>query len=438
MKERINSSITPFYPFGIVGGGFGALMTYTVLRFRGIPASHIRIFTPDRTPEASWTKYVRNIHQKTMRSESVAHFFPTDSPGLATYEAVQTWSLKPIIASWFDRYHPTVDFFITHVTTVARQTGFAQALAHCRISRIERASDTFLLYEEGNEIPCARIQHLVLAIGHGPLHTPGAVKKFHERYPYNPRVTSALTGKKIYTPGSTTVVIGDGLTAATEWMNILEQGGQVIAVSNQGFTFDQPLNTPRRYFSKRGLKPYQSMNSDKRIAALHSATRGSVPGYEYWKKMFSAAKQSGDLKLITGELQDILPGIDGIRAIVRLPDGHGVTSLNADQLISATGFAPVTSHPLLESLIKTYNLRTIYGVLEVDNACQIPALSTPDSTLSVIGSAAAWTLPCADSVGGMKIAARRITDSIMGRAAFSDPAHALRQWLRLIRGESIL
>lgn len=438
MKYLKNSSTTPSYPIGIIGGGFGALMTYAILRFRGVSAEDIRIFTADSSPETSWSTYVRNIQQKTMRSESVAHFFPTDSPGLATYESLKTWSLKPLIASWFDQYHPTVDFFIEHVTTVAKQVGFSQSLAHCRIARIERIPNTFVLYEEGKDAPCAQVQHLIVAIGHGPLYTPEAVTKFKERYPHNPRVASALRDKKTYEPNTTTVVIGDGLTAATEWMNILERGGKVIAVSNRGFTFDQPLNTPRRYFSKRGLASYQSMDSDERMSALRDATKGSIPGYPYWKQMFADSQKNGALQLVEGELQDILPTSNGVRVIVRMPDGHGLSPLVADRLVSATGFAPVSTHPLMKTLIETYNLPTSHGVLETTNECHIPSLSTPKSTISVIGAAAAWALPCADSVGGMKIAARRITNSILGSDQFTNIPFKLRQWIRIIQGEPIL
>src|SRR5687767_6543271 len=100
----------PITPIGIVGGGFGALLSYGALRFRGVPAHDIRVFSNTTSPEETWVGFVNMIGQTFMRSESDGHFLPTTSPGLATVEAVASRSLKPIFLSWFDRYHPTVDF----------------------------------------------------------------------------------------------------------------------------------------------------------------------------------------------------------------------------------------------------------------------------------------------------------------------------------------
>src|SRR5688572_29350526 len=89
--------------FAIIGGGLAGLMMYVVLRFRGVPAADIGIYSRDMYPEACWERSIRAIGQTQLRSESLGHFYPTDSPGLATIEALSNWSIKPIVLSWFDR-----------------------------------------------------------------------------------------------------------------------------------------------------------------------------------------------------------------------------------------------------------------------------------------------------------------------------------------------
>lgn len=440
MKPALHpKSPVPTYHIGIVGGGFGALMTYVTLRFRGVRAAHIRIFSPDRSPEASWHSYVRSIGQKTLRSESVAHFFPADSPGLATYEAFATWSIKPLILSWFDLYHPSVEFFVQHVLSIARLSGFWQSSEPCRVARIEKENSQFLLYEENETQPCARLTHLVLAIGHGPVKLPAAVQEYRQHYPYDDRVMLAFA-KKEYEPQATVVVIGDGLTSATEWINILERGGKVIAISMRGFTFGQPLNTPRRFFSKRGFAPYQGLPDTSRLQALRDATKGTIPGYRYWKKMFAQAVKEGKLEFIHGDVQEILQEEEGLRCVIRLADGHSIFSVDANQIISATGFYPPTSHPLLSTLITRYNLETVEDILRTDTSSCIPGLTSLGSVASVVGPAAAWTLPCADSIGGMKITARRIAERILGPETFTprELLWKLRQWSRLVTRAELL
>src|SRR3989344_9522729 len=71
----------------IIGGGFGALMVYAVLRFRGLAADSIRVYSVETSPERLWEKTVRAFRLTHMRSESLGHFFPTDAPGLATVES---------------------------------------------------------------------------------------------------------------------------------------------------------------------------------------------------------------------------------------------------------------------------------------------------------------------------------------------------------------
>src|SRR3989344_6563850 len=91
---KTTNAAGPASKIAIIGGGFGALMTVSVLRFRGVPLHDIRVYSDTGNPEGVWEKMVRAFRLTHMRSESLGHFYPTDSPGLATVEAVKTWSLK--------------------------------------------------------------------------------------------------------------------------------------------------------------------------------------------------------------------------------------------------------------------------------------------------------------------------------------------------------
>lgn len=422
----------------IVGGGFAALMAYGVLRFRGLRRDEIRIYTPDGSPERSWERFIRAINLQSLRSESIAHFFPTDSPGLATVEAMHMWSLRPIVQSWFDRYHPTVDSFIRHTQTVARLTGFYHSLVPSSVGRMVRAQSGFDLFDvEGT--PLVHAQHVILAIGHGKFRIPQPVTDYREQYGADGRVVLSFEEKQ-YAPPRTILVVGDGLTSGTEWANILQTGGTVLALSMNGFSFGQPLNTPRRYFSRRGIAPYRQQEETERLQELRSATRGTIPRYPHWVRLFDRAQRDGRLQLFQGELVAIEP-LDGdiLRCTIRLPESGALRTILANQLISAAGFHSPSTHPLLAQLIEDYELPTVDGVLKVTDDFCLSGISTARACAAVIGPAAAWGIPSADSLGGMKIVAHRIANLICGTERWTpwELAQKTARWTRLMAGKEL-
>ncbi len=425
---------------GIVGGGFGSLLTYITLRWRGVGSNEIIVFSEDTSPETNWFKRVKNIGQKTMRSESAGHFFPTDSPGLATREALHTWSLKPLVLSWFDRYHPTVNFMISHALRVAKQTGFFKSLVCSRISKVVRdTNDSFALYDEHGLLQ-GRVRHLVLAVGHGPVFMPPPISSFKTQNPGSKLVNHAFDNKN-YVAGQNILVVGGGLTAGTEWIRILEQGGKVIALSNQDFSFGQALNTPRMYFSRRGIDPWRNKLQFQRLRDLKRATRGTIPDYPHWKKTFTAARKNGDLIFIDGNLKNIEPmTAETVKCRIAPLDGSAVYNLQVNQVVAATGFLPALNQPLLKSLVRDYQLDVIDNFIEVDNMFCIPKLSSIASCAFLIGPAAAWGIPCADSLGGMKIVARTIARHLLGDERWYPQVIAIKtiHWLNLIAGRELV
>lgn len=438
-------------PIGIIGGGFGGLMTYIMLRFRGVPAHDIRIFTTDTSPEQSWARFVRAINQKTLRSESVAHFYPTDSPGLATVEAFKMWSLKPIIQSWFDLYHPTVEFMINHIQTMTAQTRFFSSIVPVTITSVRKTETGFNLFSGGGELT-GQVQHVVLAVGHGVPSMPMVIERFQTKYPDDKRVRHTFTGMAgAPVRATTTLVLGSGLTSGTQWANILGQGGRVIAVCPEGFNMGQPLNTPRKYFSSRGIAPFTTQVPADRARELKMAMRGTIPAYPEWMRLFDTALRDGRLILIQGCLEDIMPtqtsefdsslsrSQTGLTCFVRETAGHSLFSFTVDSVVAAAGFKPVTTHPLIADLVATYNLPTHQNFLEVTPDFTIPALSSPASTAFVIGAAAVWAIPSGDSIGGMKITAHTIADRLCGAESWrpSELWAKTVRWYKLTFGQTI-
>lgn len=433
---NMSQSITPI---GIVGGGFGALLVYTTLRFRGVPKKDIKIFSRSYAPDQTWLQFVTAINQQTMRSESVAHFFPTDSPGLATLEAARTWSLRPIILSWIDRYTPTVAFMCRHIHDVARQTGYWHSLVPSTVHSVIRHPDHFELQDEQG-MTLGRVQHVVLAVGHGQMRFPEPVIKYRQMHPHDQRVIQAFENQH-QEPNQHVLVVGDGLTAGTQWISVLSRGGQVTAVTLGKVETKQDLNTPRKYFSKRGIHTYLLKSEDEREKELNAATRGTVRMNPEWRKTIKKAYRTGRIHFVQGELINIEQDqhSKGVIGIVRLTDQHSIVPIPADKIVAATGFLSPATNPLLARLIQMYNLPTKNNRLMPDTAFSLPQLSTPHSRLFLIGQAAAWAIPSADSIGGMKITAREIASAILGKESWklSELSQKLKNWAIMSFGKEL-
>lgn len=423
----------------IIGGGFGALMTVSVLRFRGVPLSDICVYSDSGNPEGLWEKTVRAFRLTHMRSESLGHFYPTDSPGLASVEAVKTWSAKPLILSWFDAYHPTVDFFLEHTRLLARLVGYYRAIVRARVGRIAKNGNEFSIYNTNDQL-IGTSQHLVIAVGHGSVIVPPAVAAYRAKYGSDSLVIHSFEEKE-YAPPRRVLLVGDGLTSGTECANALQVGSTVYVLSRHGKGYiKQALNTPRHYFSRRGITPYREQDKQGRIAELKRATRGTIKPYFMWMKLFTRAERTGQLQYVRGELTGLTrSSATTITAIIRLTDGHTILPLMVDQVIVATGFQPASTNPLWQQLIRDFKLTLHDNYIDVGNDFCLNELSTPGSFAAVIGPAAAWAIPSSDSLGGMKIVAHAIADLLVGHETWSprQVSAKLLAWSRLILEQTL-
>jgi hypothetical protein len=198
--------------------------------------------------------------------------------------------------------------------------------------------------------------HVLLALGHpGLAKVPGAVHAY-EPHEY----------------GSGVAVIGAGMAAATEWLNALAAGSEVVSIRRRE-PVRRPLNVPRAYFSKRGLAAYHRLADGERAATLRDLAQPSYPPGAEW-----------DVE---------------VPVVETAPAGF--------QVISATGFRKGWSEDmLLADLVEAHALPTHDRWLVLAPDSTVPALTDDRRTLSVAGVAGQWAFPAADTIAGAKYAAR--------------------------------
>jgi cation diffusion facilitator CzcD-associated flavoprotein CzcO len=360
----------------IVGSGLGGFVAYATLRHGGLRPEEIAVFGDDPDPAGAWRPRAAAIRQHAMRSESDGHCWPTSFPGLAVREAARRRDLAPVIRSVCDRYRPTVAEFLRHVDELRATSRWDESFRHKRIQRVRAVDGGFELDSHGS------FRHVLLAPGHPGLAVPPELER-------DPRAMHA------YQPhgyAGRVAVVGAGMAAATEWLNALAAGAEVVSVRRRE-PARRPLNVARPLFTKRGLAGFHATAAPERAELLRRFSEPSYPPGRAWDAPIERATREGRFHVAGDSCfeQQAPAGLDG-----------------AEQVICATGFKRGFEHdPLLRRLVEEHGLETEGRWIVLADDSTVPALTDATRTLSVAGVPGQWAYPAADTLVGMKYAARR-------------------------------
>jgi cation diffusion facilitator CzcD-associated flavoprotein CzcO len=347
----------------VVGSGLAGFTAYQTLR-RKLEPEEIAVFGDDDDPAATFRRHAAAIRQHEMRSESDGHCLPTSFPGLAFRSALARRSPGPLVGSLLDRYHPTVHEFLAHVERLRERSGWDRSLRPARVERIRAVDGGFQLDGEGV------FRHVLVATGHPGLNVPEELRD-------DPR---AVHSYEPHDYASTVTVVGAGLAAATEWLNALAAGSEVVSVRHRE-PVRQPLNVPREYFSRRGLESFHRLGPAERSARLRALLAPSYPPGRQWDEPVARATMEEQFR--------IEESVNGTA-----------------QIVCATGFKRGFRHdPLLSRLVDEHGLETTDGWIVLSGDGAVPALSDSTRTLALAGVAAQWAFPAADTLAGARYVA---------------------------------
>jgi cation diffusion facilitator CzcD-associated flavoprotein CzcO len=355
----------------IVGSGLGGFVAYATLRHAGLEPGEIAVLGDDPDPAGAWRPRAAAIRQKLMRSESDGHCYPATFPGLAAREAARRRDLAPLLLSVCNRYRPTVDVFLRHVDELRADTRWDESFRRGRVERMRAVEGGFEL--DGLGV----VRHVLLAPGHPGLALP-------QELAADPRVVHAYEPHEY---AARVAVVGAGMAAATEWLNALEAGAEVVSVRRRE-PVRRPLNVPRPLFTKRGLASFRAAPRAERAALLRRLAEPSYPPGRSWDEPLEAAAREGRFR--------VEPELDG-----------------AEQVICATGFqSGFEQDPLLAALVEAHGLETEDRWIVLADDSTVPALTDRTRTLSLAGVPGQWAFPAADTLVGMKVAARRFAQRV--------------------------
>ncbi|HEX6789285.1 MAG TPA: hypothetical protein VF091_08595 [Gaiellaceae bacterium] len=348
----------------VVGSGLAGFTAYQTLRRGGLEPGEIAVFGTDADPAGVWRERAAAIRQREMRSESDGHCLATSFPGLAVRAAWRRRSPVPLVSSMLDRYHPTVDEFLSHVEAVRERSGWDASVREARIERIRAVEGGFDLDSQGT------FPHVLVAPGYPGLNIP-------EELSDDPRVVHSYEPHEY---ASTVTVVGAGLAAATEWLNALEAGSEVVSVRRRE-PVRRPLNVPREYFSQRGLAPFNRLGAEERSARLRTLLAPSYPPGRRFDEPLMQASAEGRFRV--------------------------EASVNGSaQVICATGFVRgYRADELLARLVSEHDLATAGDWIVLDADASVPGLTDSTRTLALAGAPAQWAYPAADTLAGARYVA---------------------------------
>ncbi len=350
----------------IVGGGLAGFVAYATLRHGGLEPGEIAVFDTDPDPVAAWRPRAEAIRQRRMRSESDGHCHPRSFPGLAPRETVRTGSLAPLVRTVCNRYRPTVEEFLRHVTELRDGSGWDESVRRHRVLRVQATEDGFDIDGEG------RFRHVLVAPGHPGLAFPTELAD-------DPRTVHAY---EPHAYAERVAVVGAGMAAATEWLNALAAGAEVVSVR-------------RREPQRRPLNVHARSSPGEVSLPTTLPAEGSAP--TSWLALASPPTPRG----ASGTSRSSSRSAKGDSVLPRRVDGE-------PQIVCATGFRRGFEHDtVLRRLVEEHGLHTEGRWVVLAPDATVPALTDATRTLALSGPPAQWAYPAADTLVGMKYVARR-------------------------------
>lgn len=376
--------------------------------YLGFRPQDVGIFGKNTDPVGTYLGFATNLGQTVLRSESESHFLPADWPTFAQLDAAARIDPSPLLRSIGRKFNPGVPDVMAEARIVAKELGFADRVGGSHVGWIIREPGPpvhFSLYDEDAQL-LGRAKHVMVAIGHGPLGFPGVYGKARDDPATGDRIVQSYEAKTYY-PGGRYIVVGSGIAAINEWVNIIDAGAECIALRRNAEPEDQDLNVPRCLFDGSGIDHFQGLTFDQRVDFLARSLRGTAPARRNWAGKIRDGQAAGKFEEVIGEVSEIEAGRGGLLVDLELKSG-GTYQMEATGITCATGFVKSAfSLPLLRRLAQTYDVPVARERVHLKSNCGVPPLDREDSRLCMMGLNAATVVPNGDTIAGLKYIARR-------------------------------
>jgi pSer/pThr/pTyr-binding forkhead associated (FHA) protein len=471
-----------------VGGGLGSFIWADLLRISGVRAEKIVAVGLEAEPYARYKRLCLNsqipLHER-LRSNSDS--CPDNIWGWPSYALRESWRdftkgqlntalqyLWQVFAepTYAETYTPRAGNVFDSIDREAKRIGWNQIYRYGRVRAIRKTEDGryCIAYSRGpGDYAFLVTRYLHLATGYPAIQFLPDLQAYREKYQDFKSVVNAYEAhdhvyEQLERQGGTVLIRGRGIVASRVVQRIYEarKKNRQITVLHlmrspkpQGNKFQkaarpvknhyefQPFNWPKACWGGELRVMLEQATPEERQRLLVDWGGTTTADRQDWQRITEQGLQEGWYQITFGQVLGVERDAQN-RTITQIQEkGFGEMKLTADFIVDATGLdAKVDASPLLEDLVKHYNLPLNYlGRFVVANNFEIVEMR---NTKGQMYAAGAITLggpyAAVDSFLGLQYAALVAVD---GLAAVRAPGvrrlntiGSFGQWLKWVLNQS--
>lgn len=396
----------------IVGGGiYGTCIARWLLETEGLTHDDITIIDPHDELLASFEGKAAACGMEYLRSPYVQHI-GTKSFGMRKY-AEEHGRIDELVSTHGNPRRPSVGLFFDYARRVIEENGLEAMHHQARATDICRDSGHLVVETDAGNHHGERV---VLAIGHGGAYdVPEWAADLPDEAPVHHVWEEGYDESRVKSYDGETYVIGGGITAGQVALDLGDAGVEVTLLSRSSLQVEAIECDPQWIgwsYIQDHLHRLPSGSAARQRLVNDERFDGTVPPY-----LMDDLREAGEEGLLTREIGEVRTARDTEgRIVLSLENGSVRTNV---QVVLATGFADIRTHPLVERITAIPCL-TIgdegMPVLDDETLEWIPADGYSGSNVYVVGALATSVIgPFAYNIAGAKRAAERLVDDDNGQ-----------------------
>jgi pSer/pThr/pTyr-binding forkhead associated (FHA) protein len=479
--------------YATVGGGLGSFIWVDLLRIGGVSTDRIRVLGMEQQPYGRYQQLCLNaqiVPQERLRSPADA--CPDNLwgfPSYATLEAVRgiakgklrsslghLWQVfaEPTLAA---TYTPKSGDVIAAIDREAARISWRKMIRTAHVQAIRQTTDGryAIVYtcQQPTDYACTIARYVHLATGYPALQFLPDLQAYRDRTQDFKTVVNAYEPhehiyESLAASGGTVLLRGTGIVAARilqklytlrrnhdrveirviQLLRSAKVDGNKYGLADRKVEHNyefQPFNWPKSAWGGQYKSILETATPEQRQHLLADWGGVTTMNRPDWRRIITGGIEKGWYQIFYGEVQQVVPNPThgGTITTVRESGVKGEIQLASDFIIDATAVdAPIMASPLLQDLVRQYNLPINHlGRLTVTADFELAEMA---NQVGKIYAAGAITLgnyyAPVDSFLGLQYAAFNIIQDLLDRQAIElKPVvlgRSLLQWWKWINNRS--
>ncbi|MEJ1933483.1 FHA domain-containing protein [Nostoc sp. NIES-2111] len=471
-----------------IGGGLGSFIWTDLLRISGVRAEKIISLGLEAEPYARYKRLCLNsqipLHER-LRSNSDS--CPDNIWGWPSYAWREAWRdftkgklntalqyLWQVFAepTFAETYTPRAANVFDSIDREAKRIGWEQIYRYGRVRAIRKTDDGryCVAYSRGQGNHAFVVsRYLHLATGYPAIQFLPDLQAYREKYQDFKSVVNAYEAhdhvyEQLERQGGTVLIRGRGIVASRIVQRIYEARRRNSSITvlhlmrspkPQGNKFEkatrivknhyefQPFNWPKACWSGELRVMLEQATPEERKRLLTDWGGTTTADRQDWQRITEEGLREGWYQITFGEVLGVERDPQN-RTITQIQEkGFGQMKLTADFIVDATGLdAKVQASPLLEDLVKQYNLPLNYlGRLTVANNFEILEMRNGKGQMYAAGAITlGGPYAAVDSFLGLQYASLAAVDGLASAHALGvkrlNAISSFGQWLKWVLNQS--